>query len=264
MTLLTTDSPFRRTFHLATRAASFIGGEVPVHSRILHRQSSRLTALMSPVPVAPLSRHSSGGSSSGESRPLPALREGSTGDEDGGPSAVVMNSLLSDGHLGVGAVVEHSVLEGEWHIGDECMVSGIRVGTLVNARLRPGVCIQEVRLEGGAYRAITVHGLHDAIKHAAPGEGATLCNLPWDAFLATAASVRTDGAGPRGVIADVWPYPAGTPRTLWNARLFPVFPAGPATLDGDDAPIAVTPEQRALHQAASLWMQVCTRVCVCR
>ena len=93
--------------------------------------------------------------------------------------SVVMNSVLTGGELGAGVVVEHSVLSGTWQVGDGCLCSGIRDGTLRDASLSPHTAVQEVRLAGEAKRVLTLHGTRDSIKRGPAHDGSTVCGVSW-------------------------------------------------------------------------------------
>ena len=170
---------------------------------------------------------------------------------DANGCSVVMNSVLTGGELGAGVVVEHSVLSGTWQVGDGCLCSGIRDGTLRDASLSPHTAVQEVRLAGEAKRVLTLHGTRDSIKKGPAHDGSTVCGVPWSRVFELVAEAV--GVDPSGIEAAIWPASADN-RTLWNAQLFPVCP-----VECDDET-----EARA-WQAASLWMQVGSRytVCVC-
>ncbi len=103
-----------------------------------------------------------------------------------------------------GALVEHSVLRGNFHIEEGGVASGIR--TLAGLHVLPQMVVQEINLSPArvashatfrhllpehesapSLRVIVVYGVHDAIKHPYTHVKATLCNRPWAHFLAPAA-----------------------------------------------------------------------------
>ncbi|CEL98093.1 unnamed protein product [Vitrella brassicaformis CCMP3155] len=181
------------------------------------------------------------------------------------PWTVVSNSILlpvdSSGASDVagclsGAVIEHSVLEGRYHVGHRAFVSGVRSG------YRDGLCVgdemvvQETAVGGGMH-VVAVYCLGDDIKRPAADQQATVCGVPWET-LYDAAQVTAD---------DIWPSDvAASKRTLWTARLFPPFPAASpqarrplslwlmqlrdkrATITSDDRLAGVIQEWRRAHR----------------
>ena len=176
-------------------------------------------------------------------------------DADTAPlGAAALNVLLHPPAAlrGLGSVVEHSELPGGARVGSGALVSGARtlggIGRAAAATssatpsesripliVRAGVAVQELELDGGGARVVTVLGVRDGIKDAHSKRGATLCGAPWEAVFA-AAGVRAE---------DVWPDSgAGGAGTLWTAKLWPVQRRGASgqPLSHDD-------------DLAALWLQ---------
>ncbi|CAM9220965.1 unnamed protein product [Discosporangium mesarthrocarpum] len=68
--------------------------------------------------------------------------------EDNPPSVAINSRLIGAGHLAPGAIVEHSLLEGDgWDIGTGALVSGVRsIAADHNFVLRSGMCLQQTSL----------------------------------------------------------------------------------------------------------------------
>jgi hypothetical protein len=75
--------------------------------------------------------------------------------DDGAAKFTVMNSFLhSVGWKGEGTVVEHSELSGTWFVGSHALVSSLR--SISDLVIRDGIAVQELRLEDGATRVVSV------------------------------------------------------------------------------------------------------------
>lgn len=122
--------------------------------------------------------------------------------------AIAINARLTAGRgTGQGtAVVVDSQIDAElsWH--GACLVSDII--TEEPLALAPDVVVHQMPVAGGY--VTRVYGLKDDPKLAWDGPSATFMNRPWRQWLEEA-----------GVSAEVI-WPRGQPRTLWEARLFPV------------------------------------------
>lgn len=188
----------------------------------------------------------------------------------------VLNSLFhTAGRKGRGSVVEHSELWGSWHVGRGSLLSAVR--TVPGIMVRDGIAVQvggrpplpapgscgrptpslpplsspqELRVRSGRQRVLSVLGVHDPIKDAHAKPGAVICGVPWEVLMAKAGVAA----------ADIWPGTTAadaSSRTIWTAKLFPVFdvPQGAPGLPQDA--VVATP---TLADRASLWMQVSRRV----
>lgn len=190
---------------------------------------------------------------------LPAALDLDSVDDDAASlETVVLNSeLLSRGHLGAGCVVEHCSLSGRFSIGCGALASGVR--TVPNVLIKPGVAVQEVVVDtsglgnsaasgqGRHARVITLYGVSDSIKINYAKPGATLCGQPWeDVFRAAGVDAET-----------VWTGVPEAARTLWTAKLFPVFslPEMETTALGERHIALAQQDAAALDASAALWLQ---------
>ena len=99
-------------------------------------------------------------------------------------------------------------------------------------------------MRSGRQRVLSVLGVNDPIKDAYTKKGAVICGVSWETFMAKA-----------GVsVADIWPgIPEAASRTIWTAKIFPVFDVPPGAPGISQNCIVATP---TLADRASLWMQV--------
>ena len=128
------------------------------------------------------------------------------------PRFTVLNSLFHGGGIrGVGAVVEHSELSGDWAVGPGSLVSSMR--SVKHLTLRQAIAAQEMRVSGGKQRVITVLGVLDPIKDPYTKSSARICGAKWsDFFEATGTTAE-----------DIWPDLSDpSSMTIWTAKLFPV------------------------------------------
>lgn len=128
------------------------------------------------------------------------------------PRFTVLNSLFHGGGIrGLGAVVEHSELSGDWAVGHGALVSSMR--SVKHLTLRQAIAAQEMRVSSGKQRVITVLGVLDPIKDPYTKASARICGAKWsDFFEITGTSAE-----------DIWPDILDpNSMTIWTAKLFPV------------------------------------------
>jgi len=146
--------------------------------------------------------------------------------------------------------VEHSELTGRWSVGAGALVSGVR--SLHDLAVQPGTAVQELRVEDadGGGRVVSVLSVRDPIKDAYTKPTARIHGVPWSKLFAVA-----------GVTADdIWPAEvAAAARTIWTARLFPLFQVGARRAGGLSGPADRRGVSEAvigrLQDRAALWLQ---------
>jgi fucokinase len=124
----------------------------------------------------------------------------------------VLNSIVKGedgGMVHPGSVVEHSLLQGAFSIGEGSILSGLRATPHVSTA--PHTTTQEFSLQSSD-RCITVLGVDDPIKSQWQHASARFLGRPWAEFFSAM------GADPE----DVWPGVPTARRTLWNALAFRV------------------------------------------
>ena len=132
---------------------------------------------------------------------------------------VVVNSVIRvevSGYIGMSSVVEHCYVDGaaDIHVGDGCVVSGIRGSA--SLCIRSGLCLQLLPLRqsmnqssGASFVCICI-GVHDSIKDVL---AKTLFGLDLQFVLTSGIDV-----------ADLWDESIeASERMLWNARILPVL-----------------------------------------
>jgi fucokinase len=225
--LLTRPSPTQRRYGLRTSAAFFEDGKRVADMGACDDNAGLLVS-SSPAAAATVTA------------PPPPPPAAAAAEEDGAGTFTVLNSLFhSNGRRGLGSVVEHSELSGDWDVGSGSLVSSVR--SVPHLVVRDGIAVQELRVSGHKGRVLTVLGVVDPIKDPYTKASAVVCGAGWKDLFATAGVTA----------ADIWPgikEPAA--MTIWTAKLWPVFPAPGAT----DA-AAGTGVDSVTADRASLWLQ---------
>ncbi|GAM18951.1 hypothetical protein SAMD00019534_021260 [Acytostelium subglobosum LB1] len=138
--------------------------------------------------------------------------------------ATVINSILhGDGHAEEGSIIYNCSLSGNWHIGKDTIVLGVRdfsYGThfanrmaISEIRLRPQKSIRQSASVDADQRlkVLVTLGIDDDIDLVYTDTCATIANRPWSEFL------QKTGISPE----EIWE--PNTHRLLRTARIFPVL-----------------------------------------
>ena len=145
-----------------------------------------------------------------------------------------INSIISisdECRISSNALVEHSLLSGNFEVGAGSVVSHVRADIGENLILLPGMMIQQVPIKS----KLSIHGMNhktglsestsfvfillgveDDVKASYLSPNAHICGVSWNEFLSKTALT----------IDDVWPFSTSDQeRTLWNASIFPCIDA---------------------------------------
>ena len=152
------------------------------------------------------------------------------------PSRLLINTRISGNGQVVGdnCWIDGCEIRAPLTLGGRNVVTNVAVDAPV--RLPNGACLTVLRgrtSDAAPFRAILCYGVDDEFKDT-PEQGATFCNRPVLEWLQAVGATRE----------DLWAADAG-PRTLWEARVFPIVD------DGGDTewlwmfhPEQATPEQK--------------------